>query len=260
MKRESKEAIDIALNAAKIISEMFNDIGTMITESIRINFEPMIESLRSIGDLVDNIYEVDMSVYEKLGSLGWNFSGDLPIDYIQQFIKEIEKNIDDEEINNAFIKLYSNDYYNLLVAPIAATLNRMTDMKNKDKMLNLLNGGYMMYKAENYDACVCLLTPLIEGIFSSKINNPNKKGIVEELKGLKNKEGSRFIATQIIIIKEYIDGFLRYADFDKEEPNSCINRHWVAHGRSYTAFEALDCLRLLCMIDTSLNIIEFCYE
>lgn len=90
----------------KNISDMLIDFDTTIAETFRVNFEAIGESLRDIGNLLDNMYDVDMSVYEKMGSLGWNFSDELPIDYVHQFVKEIERNINnDEEINNAFINL-----------------------------------------------------------------------------------------------------------------------------------------------------------
>ena len=264
MENENNKPIKVNFDIPNLslnISGIFTEIGSMITESLQVNFKSMFEALNGLTGILDDVYAKNMHVYKKMGKLGWDFSNNFPISYIHPVVKHIGENIDDEEeINDTFVNLYKDDYVDLLIEPIKITLDKLKDIKSRDKMLNLLNGSVEMYKTRNYDASVCLLTPLIEGIFSSKIDHPNKKGILEELNGLKNKEDGGIIASKIIIVKEYIDGFLKYVEFDKDEPDNCINRHWVAHGRSYTTFKSIDCLRLLCMINAILDVIEFCYD
>lgn len=247
-------------NALKSISSVFGEFGEMMIRITSESFNTLQSTLAEIITMTENLYGADIVMYKKLGKLGWDFSDGLPIDYIIELVKYINANIDnDQEINNLFIGLYENDCYELLIAPIETKLYSMDGLRNKDKLLHLLGGAYVMYEAGNYDASVCLLTPLIEGIFSDKIEKPNKAGIVNELSVLGDNEKSQIIIAQIIIVKEYIGEFLKYADFNKAEPDGCINRHWVAHGRSYTTFEKIDCLRLLCMIQAALNIVNFCY-
>lgn len=202
---------------------------------------PIIEENRKIAEMLPKLRIPDsLKAVSELGKAQYVYW-----DYLSQsFIDEVLEADDTDAILSEY---ESRNNYAESEALIAKCAKHKYVLPNK----GLFEECIKAYHSGAYHLAAVGLTAVIDAALTSATKDPSHSGILrcrailnrmEDQDPLDEKEYA--ILALHITFSSTVETFYKSAPFFEEEP-ICLNRHWIAHGRSKRDYTRLDCIKLL---------------
>lgn len=134
------------------------------------------------------------------------------------------------------------------------TIDKTLECQKMNKRKRLYVQSVQAFERGQSDLAVLGFTSVFDGLLTDISKNPTsslKPRIVAIKEKLENEElldhEEYAVLALAITFEKTVDSFSANSDFAKQEPK-CLNRHWIAHGRSTRKKTKLDCVKMINII------------
>ena len=236
--KTTKDTLEPALSGLVAIQQYFEETIAPFIESIRKSYErfaAILEILAESGRAYRALIKLSNSQF-----VVWE---SIPKLYVDQII-----NCDC--VNKELRLFYEKEKYNTAFETAQKCSEHQFVRANKYVFSQAINA----FRAGQCNLAVVGLTVTIDGALSAVSSNATTN-IAKRTNQLLNKlektqflEDSDFqVFSLLISFQKSMELFSEYSDFSKPEPKT-LNRHWIAHGRSYRKKTKIDCVKLINML------------
>lgn len=165
----------------------------------------------------------------------------------QQLIDELIESNNPNKTLRAFVSKNKFAYVN-------STIDKCINNPKMQKHLRLFTQSVNAFQRGDSDLAVNGFTSVLDGLLSDITGKPTHRlqpridaieAKLEKDDVLDNEECA--MLTLALTLHETMGSFSAPAPFDQPEPK-CLNRHWIAHGRSHRKKTKLDCVKLINLI------------
>lgn len=200
------------------------------------------EPSNELANPLDILTDQYQGLIETVARSGWTIP--LSID-IKRFDELKKQTSSDDSINAFYTKYYSGREFRYIYRQTKKMIPTGAQRK-------LFEECFSAYNREQFTICRTALISILEGMIAEFNQNPCDVRVMHvcHSKAIEEKSAKNGIRSLCwISMYEFTKMLFSKSDFSQNEP-SCMNRHWIEHGRTSRIDDGLDCLKLFNAIST----------
>ncbi len=191
---------------------------------------------------LDILTEQYQSLIETVAGSGWT----IPLNIDIRRFDELKIHIgSDESINSFYKNYYSGRELRYIYRQAKKMLPAGAQQQTFEECFNA-------YNSNQFTICRTALVSVLEGMISEFNANPCDVRVMHVCDSKAKAEraaGNNIKSLCWLSMYEFTRVLYNKSDFSQDEP-SCMNRHWIEHGRTNRIDDGVDCLKLFNAIST----------
>jgi hypothetical protein len=223
----------------------------MATEEIN-NQDGLFRYLFSYASVPDGQRKIYQRIGSKIGKLSWTIPSNMPLN--------IPLIIDKENWDERKIDLYFTNFCLGNESKNTADIILHVQENLQDEYKQAFEQFHKCFDSELYISAILTLISLLEGCCQN-LNSKKEVDIVQLINYRKKKANEKpeidispTLFCEISAIQNCLSKFYNSVNFEDILKVPLKNRHILVHGRNLKNITKIDCIKLLCCIDSVLNV------